>query len=361
MEKYPAQYYRDYLQLDKILDAQAPVSDKYGIEAHDEMLFIITHQTYELWFKQVLFELESARETFKLRPIPEPAIGTVLHRAKRVNKILELLAQQFSIIETMSSMDFMDFRELLNPASGFQSLQFRLLEVMIGLEPEKRLNIGRDRYHSRLDERDRTAAENAHGSSSLFELVEQWLENMPFMEENGYTFWESYKESIGNLLERDKQRLRESYSQPENIALQMAQIDETMKNFDSLFDEAKYEELLSRGVHRLSLKATRAALFIYVYRDYPLLQLPYNLLAALVEMDELLAIWRYRHALMVARMIGTRIGTGGSSGHGYLLETAAKHKVFADISNVTSFLIPRRETPDLPENVAMKLRFVFGE
>ena len=99
----------------------------------------------------------------------------------------------------------------------------------------------------------------------------------------------------------------------------------------------------------MSYTATLAALFINLYRDQPILHLPYRLLAEILDIDELLASWRYSHALMTLRMIGRKTGTGGSAGYGYLKSTADSHRVFADLFNLSTFLIPRSQLPELPE------------
>ncbi|HMU15631.1 MAG TPA: tryptophan 2,3-dioxygenase family protein, partial [Flavobacteriales bacterium] len=123
-------YYPDYLQLDKILDAQALESDKNGQHAHDEMLFIIIHQAYELWFKQVLYEVDSVMGIFKNKEVDDNAgeLNVAVHRLQRVKTILDVLVHQWEIIETMTPLDFLDFRDMLRPASGFQSMQFKILE-----------------------------------------------------------------------------------------------------------------------------------------------------------------------------------------------------------------------------------------
>jgi tryptophan 2,3-dioxygenase len=115
-------YYGEYLQLQKILDAQYPESDKEGIDAHDEMLFIIIHQSYELWFKQIIHELKSIHSIFKKNEINDnsPDLYQVVHRLKRVGTILDVAVHQLSIMETMTPLDFLDFRNLLRPASGFK-------------------------------------------------------------------------------------------------------------------------------------------------------------------------------------------------------------------------------------------------
>ena len=110
----------------------------------------------------------------------------------------------------------------------------------------------------------------------------------------------------------------------------------------------------------LSPSANRAALFIMLYRGYPMLQLPFQLLNSLLEIDEQLSSWRYRHMNMVHRMIGTRIGTGGSSGKDYLKAAADKHYIFREIAQLNSFLIERRKLPVLPATVEKRLGFVAG-
>jgi tryptophan 2,3-dioxygenase len=123
--------------------------------------------------------------------------------------------------------------------------------------------------------------------------------------------------------------------------------------FDNVFADTAAE-----GERRLSPKACRSALFIMLYRGYPILQLPFQLLNNLLEIDEQLSTWRYRHMNMVHRMIGTRIGTGGSTGRDYLKGALDKHYIFADIAKLTSFLIERRKLPALPAEMERRLGFV---
>ena len=130
-EKISSVHYINYLDLDKILDAQRPVSKEKGGEAHEEMLFIIIHQTYELWFKQILHEVKSMMNLFKEDKVDESSMGIIVGRMDRVNKIMTTLVGQLDILETMTSLDFLDFRYYLSPASGFQSHQFRKLEVTL--------------------------------------------------------------------------------------------------------------------------------------------------------------------------------------------------------------------------------------
>jgi len=108
----------------------------------------------------------------------------------------------------------------------------------------------------------------------------------------------------------------------------------------------------------LSAQACRAALFIMLYRGYPVLQLPFQLLNNLLETDEQLSTWRYRHMGMVHRMIGMRIGTGGSTGRDYLAAALSRHYIFKELAGLTSFLIERRRLPQLPAEMEQRLGFV---
>jgi tryptophan 2,3-dioxygenase len=143
-------YYPDYLQLDKILGAQAPESDKHGVKAHDEMLFIIIHQAYELWFKQVLHEVGSVMEIFADKDVDDNGgeLNIAVHRLQRVKTILDVLVHQMDIMETMTPLDFLDFRDLLRPASGFQSMQFKILEARWACAWKQRF--GKQYYTSQL-------------------------------------------------------------------------------------------------------------------------------------------------------------------------------------------------------------------
>ena len=123
MEKpYPPVEYQQYLALAELLASQHPKSDEYGRPAHDELLFIIVHQAYELWFKQILHELDSVLELFRPDSVAERNMGAVVARLDRVTEIQKLLIDQIGVLETMTPLDFLDFRDMLMPASGFQSL-----------------------------------------------------------------------------------------------------------------------------------------------------------------------------------------------------------------------------------------------
>jgi len=353
-------YYGDYLQLPKILNAQAPESEKYGDSAHDETLFIIIHQTYELWFKQILHELESARKIMSAPYVASVNLSVLNSRLERISTIQQILVDQITIMETMTTLDFMEFRDFLVPASGFQSLQFRLIEATLGIKPQHRMEVEKQFFTSRLSPEDRTKLEEAESKISVFELLETWLARMPFSNFDGWDFWKEYSSAVRRMLDSDFEIISSNPVLDERTrAIELKNLDLTRLTFQTLVDPKLFEELRQSGKVRLTQKAMLSAVFIYQYRDYPALQMPFRILNSLVEIDEKFTTWRYRHSIMVQRILGTKIGTGGSSGHEYLKSTTERNRAFIDLFNLSTFLIPRSMTPELPESIKAQLDIVY--
>ena len=361
-------YYHSYLQLDKVLDAQQTMSGLAGVGdgkgAHDEHLFIVIHQVYELWFKQILHELNDVVKIFSQPEVRDPQMGTVIHRLRRCTEIQRVLVDQLTVLETMTPLDFLDFRDYLFPASGFQSMQFRKIENILGLDPKTRMRYSGKHYCAYLKEDHADTIKELEKQSSLFDLVEKWLERTPFVAMDEYNFWENYSEAIKVMLRRDREVIEKQaedhgLSEEEKLA-QLASVDVTAKHYDSLLNEEEYEKLRKRGDRRISFGAMKAALLITLYQDEPMLHLPFQVLQLLMDIDEYFTTWRYRHALMVHRMIGIKLGTGGSSGYAYLRATAQRHKIFGDFFNLSTFIIPRSFLPPLPKNMKRRLSFAGG-
>ena len=338
-------HYSDYLLLDKILDAQKLESDKVGKHAHDEMLFIVIHQAYELWFRQIIYEVDSVNAILAKPALNDnsPEVQTVVHRLSRVVTILKVLVHQIDIMETMTPMDFLDFRDMLRPASGFQSWQFKVLEAKLGLHFGNRH--GQEHYLSQLRPQQVEMIKSAESENSMIVLINEWLERMPFF--NQSSNWQ-------NFPMEDHQPWHPFWLEYRRIYLESLSDAEKDNStyFDAIFSDSSAE--INR---RLSPRACRAALFIMIYRGYPILQLPFQLLNNLLEVDEQLSTWRYRHMNMVHRMIGTRVGTGGSSGKEYLRGALEKHYVFAEVARLTSFLIERSKLPQLSREMETRLGF----
>lgn len=352
--------YGSYLGLEKILNSQNRESAKFGEPAHDETLFIIIHQTYELWFKQILHELESVLQMFRNDYVDEKRIGTAVSRIGRVVEIQKVLIDQIRILETMTPLDFLEFRNFLTPASGFQSLQFRILEIKLGLKTDDRIKYSQQAYHQMFPADSREILHAVEAESSLFELLESWLERIPFLDMPDFNFGSVYRSAVESLLEQERSAIREAGVTEEEETHRLKMVHATEKHFRSIFEADSHNQLVKEGRRRLSYDATMAGLLIHLYRDQPILHLPFQLLNLIVDMDELLSTWRYRHALMVLRMIGRKTGTGGSSGYNYLKSTAESHRVFADLFNLSTFLVPRSLLPDLPLKVQRNLGFYFS-
>ena len=277
-----------------------------------------------------------------------------------MTSIQNILIEQISVLETMSPIDFMEFRDYLYPASGFQSIQFRLLENKLGLLNDARIQYGHRQYCTYLKPIDSDVVRQTEKEPNLFSLIEAWLERTPFLALGDYTWWSEYKAAVEKMLETDEARIRTAeYLSESDKTVQLKDLQLTSTYFSSLFDEKKYQELLERGDRRLSYKALQGALLITLYNDEPILHIPYKLLTTIIDIDELLTTWRYRHALMVQRMLGVKMGTGGSSGYHYLRSTAEKHKIFQDLVSLSTFIIPRHALPPLPAPVRSQLAFHY--
>ena len=358
--KYATTHYHQYLQLDKILDAQYLRSAEAGKPAHDEMLFIIIHQTYELWFKQIIHELTAVIDTMQKEYIDERALNSVVAHLNRIIEIMELLIQQIRVLETMSPLEFLDFRDYLFPASGFQSFQFRLIETLLGLKSAQRVTYNGQAYHLSLEPEQQKQILALENGQSLLQIIERWLVRIPFLEFKKFNFLKHYKTAVNAMINREQESIRQSeYLNDAEKKMRLQMLGNTDTYFQQVFDPKKHEESKQAGALKLSYRAMVSALFITLYNTEPMLANPYLLITKLTDLDELITTWRYRHAQMVLRMLGKKIGTGGSSGHDYLKTTALAHHIFSDFHNISTLLVPRSEIPDLPDYVKEELNFHF--
>jgi tryptophan 2,3-dioxygenase len=260
----PAVTYSSYLKIDELLELQQPRSS--GPE-HDEMLFIVIHQVYELWFKELLHESDRVRvllesdDTFRVQ-----------HTLKRILTILKVMVAQLDILETMTPLEFLTFRERLEAASGFQSDQFRQLEFVLGLKSEQAI------------------ARFAENSRARRALVKRFQEP---------TLWDAFLRYLA----------REKYAVP------------------------------SAHLHRDVTAPVQPSpdiqkILVDVYRKDPKNA---ELCERLVDLDEGMQEWRYRHVKMVERTIGMKKGTGGSAGAAYLQSTVGR-PAFPDLWEIRSQL-----------------------
>jgi tryptophan 2,3-dioxygenase len=240
--------YASYLRIDELLKLQQPVSR--GPE-HDETLFIIIHQVYELWFKEILHELDHLNALLGRQDLPRSQ-----HTLKRVLTVLKVVVAQIDVLETMTPLEFLTFRDRLETGSGFQSFQFRELEALLGFKDPAAV----ERYPAGSDHRRR---------------IERRLAEP--------TVWDAFIHFLAD----------QGYGVPKAV--------------------------VARDVRRpIAPSPDMQRLLIEIYRTDPAVA---SLCERLVDLDEGVQEWRYRHVKMVQRTIGTRRGTGGSAGAEYLITT----------------------------------------
>lgn len=352
--------YWDYLRLDQLLAIQGGLEGDEGALMPDELHFIIVHQAFELWFKLAIRELRLARDHLAAPRVSEPTIPLVVHHLKRVGTILHLAVDQFEVMETLTPQDFLAFRDKLVPASGFQSFQMRVLEVLLGVDMARRVryaDVDPIAHIRKLAESSPASGvalrqlEQAMAEQSLLSALQTWLHRTPIRgsspgdpgdDEVVLGFIEDYLARVEALHGRQAALLPAGLGvEPAQMAARFAQATEAARGFLHALDQPEAE--------RPTMRRCRAALvFIESYRELPLLAWPRLLIDTLVETEEQLILWRHRHARMVERVIGRRIGTGGSSGVEYLDRTTAM-RVFQDLWTVRSLLLPRGELPALDQ------------
>lgn len=265
VENNPALTYSSYLKVDELLELQKPLSLDPNTQRpeHDELLFIVIHQTYELWFKQLIHEFLAAQKALEAGDT-----YYALALLGRIRTVMKICVAQIDILETMTPLQFNSFRDRLGASSGFQSAQFREVEAILG-----RRDV---RAASHLLPVDKARVEKHMSSPSLWDSALIYISNRGF-------------EIPSEILERD---FTQSY-QPSS-AVQSALLN----------------------VHRQDPEAA-------------------TICERLVDIDEGLQEWRYRHVKMVERTIGHKVGTGGSSGAKYLASTLF-NPVFPDLWEIRS-------------------------
>lgn len=252
--------YSQYLKVDELLQLQQPLS-KDPTE-HDEMLFIVIHQVYELWFKQILHEMDLLKVSLKKN---ETAV--VMSTFKRILTILKTMVGQIDILETMTPLSFASFRSRLESSSGFQSVQFREFEFILGNKNEKFLE--------------------HHKSPEVLKLLQKRLN-----ETSLYADFFVY------------------------LSLNGCEIPETILTRNPRLPTEETVEVQPTLIH--------------IYKTNPVLS---SVCERLVDLDEGIQEWRYRHVKMVERTIGFKMGTGGSPGAAYLKTTLFK-PIFPDLWNI---------------------------
>lgn len=350
--------YWDYIKVEQLLVLQGGFDEDETRVNNDEALFIVVHQIYELWFKLILRELTSARDLFRKNPVPDQQLAPAVRSFRRTITIFEQAVHHFRVMETMTTRDYLDFRDRLIPASGFQSAQLREIEILLGLEDELRIPLGREgSFKEALKTASgepspatrRVEARIADGPSLKHYLYE-WLSRTPIDGSNEPAAVERFlREYIGSMRAENRHRLQIAIDK----ALAPADVERLRARYEAENVNAEAfllaeEDPKADKATREKRRAVRAAMvFIESYRELPRLAWPREVLDTALDMEQSMLIWRQRHARMVERVIGRRTGTGGSAGVDYLDQTALRYRVFSDLWTVRSLLLRKSSVPEL--------------
>lgn len=359
MARSPTTYW-NYIKTEELLALQAGVAESDAELENDEVLFIVVHQIDELWMKLALRELVSVRDLFARPRVPEQALAAAVRGLRRIDLLFRQMADHFAVMETMTTRDYLGFRDKLSPASGFQSAQLREIEILLGLAETDRIPLGNEHSYKQ-------ALRGPGGApSAASRRVEARLEDTPTLKDAVHA-WLQRTPIQGSTPDdpRDASRVRafiEAYLVAHAAATANA---ETLATTSALTDEDKARLAARYARERADTRAfllgedlpeaqrdvgsrLRAALvFIESYRELPLLSWPREVVDAVVALEQGFVVFRQRHARMVERMIGRRTGTGGSAGVDYLDQTALKYRVFRDVWAVRTLLIREADLPPL--------------
>ncbi len=359
MARQPTAYW-DYIKLEELLALQGGLAASDGELTNDEVMFIAIHQIEELWLKLVLRELVTARDLFRQVPVPEQSLAAAVRGIDRMTTLLRFAGDHFAVMETMTTRDYLAFRDKLSPASGFQSAQLREIEILAGLPEGERIPLGQEKsYMQMLRNHDGSPSSASRrvdarlaDQPTLREAVDEWLYRTPiqgsvpgdpddaarvaaFVAAYGAAHAASARAALALALEaapgpEDAARLEARYQREiESAAAFLAAVEVPVER-------------------RPRASRVRAALvFIESYRELPLLAWPRAVIDAVVAFEQAFVMFRQRHARMVERVIGRRTGTGGSAGVEYLDQTALRYRIFRDVWAVRTILVPERVLPAL--------------
>ncbi|MBM3991573.1 MAG: tryptophan 2,3-dioxygenase [Planctomycetes bacterium] len=346
--------YWDYIKVEELLALQSGLERTDAGVSNDEVMFITVHQVYELWFKLVLREMRSARDLFARPEVAEQELSGAVRGMKRITTIFRLCVEHFQVMETLTTREYLAFRDKLMGASGFQSAQLRQIEILFGLDDAARIPLGVDGDYKQALRSFGGGASPALArverslvdAPTLKSAIEDWLFRTPI---DGVSPHDSGAEAA---LARFAEGFLAAHARCVDAARDRAlTLDWGNADRSRIAERYEAEKRSTRAFLEPEDGRTRrvrcAMIFIETYRDLPLLAWPREVLDALVELEQLFVIFRQRHARMVERVIGRRTGTGGSAGVEYLDHTALAYRIFRDLWAVRTLQVPRAAAPRL--------------
>lgn len=350
--------YWEYIRVEELLSLQGGLENDESQLTNDEVMFITVHQVYELWFKLMLRELTSVRDCFKGERVAEQELSNAARGVRRVVVILQRCVDHFQVMETLTTREYMAFRDKLMPASGFQSAQMRQIEILLGLEEAERIPLGPGgNYLDALRSHDKSRSsalgrveQQLEDRPSLKHAVEEWLYRTPIdgvsatdgeASEGLDAFLDSYLAAHSREVDRALDLALERILPDADQGVLRQRYEAEKASVKAFLEPTEAEG----GERRRRIRAS--ILFIHTYRELPLLAWPREMLDGLVELEQAFTIFRQRHARMVERVIGRRTGTGGSTGVDYLDQTALTYRVFRDLWAVRTIQVRLEATPAL--------------
>lgn len=357
--------YWDYIKVEELLDLQSGLEKSDAGLANEEVLFVVVHQIYELWFKVVLRELTSARDLFTAEVVAEQELSGVVERLRRIATIFSIASGHFAVVETLPTRAYLAFRDKLMPASGFQSAQLRQIEILFGLDEKERIALGPPGSHlaalhapgggssPALRRVEKTMAD----TPSFKEALEAWLARTPIdaiqgpdgqPESDVEGFVERYLVAHERVVAASRDHAQgvaaAASRDVEAERARLASVYKRERDGVAAFLRPTLEDG-TPDAHRARVRA--GICFLESYRELPLLAWPREVLAAVIEVEQAFVIFRQRHARMVERVIGRRTGTGGSAGVDYLDKTALEYRIFRDFWAVRTLMLPAEASPPL--------------
>ncbi len=352
--------YWSYIKVDELLELQNGLEESDDRITNDEVMFIVIHQIDELWFKLLLRELVVTRDFFAQDYVPDTALAAAVRGFARMAEILRHAASHFSLMETMTTRDYMGFRDKLYPASGFQSAQLREIEIVMGLDHESRIPLGHETYMQALRHADGTESTAYHrvkarleDPPSLYQALLDWLYRTPIegSQPGDDGDDEVVREFVEKYLASQAAEMRSLAERAVSFALTPEDEDRLEKRYDAEIASARAHmtgQDVDDEAQRARVVRTRAAiLFIESYREHPLLAWPRAVVDGAITLEQAFVVFRQRHARMVERLIGSRTGTGGSAGVKYLDRTALEYRVFQELWATRTLLIRKDALPEI--------------
>ncbi len=354
----PQPNYWDYIRVEDLLSLQSGLAASEEEIGNDEVLFITVHQVFELWFKLILRELRTLRDLFKQAVVLEQALADAARSIERITVVLRRCVEHFTIMETLTTREYLGFRDKLTPASGFQSAQLRQIEILLGLDEPQRIPLGgHESWLEALRAHDgsespalRRVLAQRGDRPTLREAVEAWLWRTPIdgvgPEQPGAEA--ALDRFVAAYVAAGAEELRRTCALAVERADDPAEVERLRQRYRA--EEEAIASFLAPGPEEGGARRRRlraAALFILSYRELPLLAWPREVLDGLIQLEQQFLVFRQRHARMVERVIGRRTGTGGSSGVDYLDQTALAYRVFRDLWAVRTYQIRRTANPPL--------------